>query len=455
MKSSGNDYLWEGPKKSYYLQQMVDYRDNMSRDVDGWFRKTKQSLEKVTKIMKSGINNLDLRIKEISNAWLKIIDDLEKRCEKDTQLIHQLVSKDLTVDYEKAHKKADGNNKDIFQDWMKEVLGEIQAHKTIQADKTDKGVSDARNNVITPLRQTWIDLEKSDVKKVSKVHSQAKKMLGKIESDLHASTKAYNKFDSLVKKNNKLNQSKKLQSKDTMKCALRLNVRVDRVYHKLKDLVILFDEMWDVYQGLLDNFCFHFLGQLDAFQNIVNGYTFPDDNEITNRPLKDIIFERGTNPKEFSEIFIQEDVEYIKSLAEFKGKEGLIEMLDKLYHPFTEAIDKYMRDNFVEQDTSKHNYFYWIVITEDLFLNIFKMEMIHGKRIPVGKAIVSESLDKIKIAFNESRRNVKISGNRPGSWSSGTVNFIYTSKENFNRVDELVKKGRNFVKDLAEEGKNA
>jgi hypothetical protein len=80
-----------------------------------------------------------------------------------------------------------------------------------------------------------------------------------------------------------------------------------------------------------------------------------------------------------------------------------------------------------------------------MFLNIFAMDVIHTKRVPTGKAIVSGPLHKIKLVFNESRRTATISGNRPGSWSNGKVVFQYTDKAHFLRIEELIKIGKSKI----------
>lgn len=94
---------------------------------------------------------------------------------------------------------------------------------------------------------------------------------------------------------------------------------------------------------------------------------------------------------------------------------------------------------------------YWITISQELFINIFEVKVQFERLQPVGKALLSECLDKVGWNVNKKKHILQITGCRPGSFFKAKVTIEYDSEEKSN-LEEIEAKIASGIKFIQESG---
>ena len=448
--SQKTPHFWEGSKVGLYFQELNNQRSQLIKEVDSWSLENEKGIDSVIELFSNGIANIKSKIDEMIGYWERTLKAIElDQTQQKKLVLKNAGSSNAKILASKENQVILNCKTEILFKWMNSFMLDIDHHNLEQSRAIDVGVQRVQKEVIAPLKTELQKIKKGSIAKSTIVEKKRVGLIAKVNKMRTKKKAALKKFLSIANANQSQNSKNKFGKKDTLKCLVRLAIKKGDIFSMLKELGYLLNEIWDDYGKVLESFTNSYFQHVDLYHLICKEYQFPGNREVNQRPFEGNQYLKRQDFKHFKTIFEQKDVLQIGTVTEAQDKQGIEELCSRLHVPFIQRFAWYVGESWMEQSTSGRNTFYWILISQELTISIFKLESNSQGKKPIGQAVVSDSLANVKLSFNESKRRCTVKGRCPGAlFFDGSKTFQFTDRSVFDRITELINSGKAFIQEI-------
>ena len=440
---------------SGYYKSRVPLNAGLSVDVETWCKQKMDFIELFAPLMRNGLENIERSFKWCDSVWNFTKKSLENCIAKDEEIAKNFKTTyvaDFTNEGKTKQKERDihvGDKNNMVENYMLETLEILDQHKENHHKIMTDNIQKVRNNILKPLNTHYLDFKGTHYPKFKKISTEMKNTGSKLFSAINDQKSALNKLRTLMKANADLNAKGLPVKKDTIKCLIRLSVFTSACYELLEMQKKYLVDAWKCYSAAMINMNAIIHKNLIEFYDCMSKYAFPTMPGAEINIFDQIIFQEDDVCSHLDSIFGPGDIEQIKKYSQKEGTEGLIDAVSSMKFNFLSTFEKYMGSFWFDKKNTKSNDYLFVNVTPDFYLNTFDTILIDDIRVPTGKAIISDKVEKVKTKAVEWKKEFILTGNQPGAWfSSGKSAFLMNDENEVKELKSILEIGKKKVTDF-------
>lgn len=439
-------YFWSDKGKLSYYIAVKENRENLMKKVEEWYSRSSETLAFILPLFTQGMENLQVKILEINSSWEIALNNFNNIVLNDEIYANDLDKYNLEEEYKNLFKdQINSDSKTVLNEVMNQILPCFYEHKNDQRAAVRSSLKRIKLEVITPLQIQIKELGEGKFEDAKLIYKKAQKWIKEVNTKLHTKKKCYNNFLSVVQDNQTATVNRKKVKKDTLASLILLSISIGDLLNSLTEIENMLIEKWQIYESLINTSTSSLLAYHKKFDEIMPDYIFPEllkNNKQKFIPLKkdriEIVYKITTLLKK-SQILkakekfeMQEDFTF-KDLCEYYRSE------------FLENFEDYIGKSWTLEDATTHKIF-WLTISQDLYINIFALEVKNGRIQSSGKPIISDIIHKVTIKVDEKEKILHVSGKQPGSFFKKKWKIKLLKGKEMKEIENCMQSGKDFVK---------
>ena len=436
-----------------YCKSTEGLKEELEKDAAGWVAKKIGFVEEMRSVIMGGVTNIEHCFKWCDSVWSSTKHSIEGVVERDaeigklynTKLAAEFLGEGKYKELEKDVHVEDRNSP--LEDYTAEALEIIDQHKKSHAQLIQSSTNEVQNSVLKPLNGNRLDFTGTHHPKFKALETKIINIRNDYQRNYELMRRACAKFKTVLASAKTSSRQGQPVANDPIKSLLRIHSRILDMYKNIHDMSDLLCQAWKDYQFAATQLNASLQKTLILFYSQMQKYAFPENPSTKINPFDSIAFQEPDLTHHMESIFNDKEIIILKKYSEKPGIEGFAEATHSDHIDFVTTFGKYLGHHWVDRRDSSDTAYLFVNVSPDLYVNVFQCIDFQGKQVPSGRAIISDRADKISTKKVDWKKELQISGRKPGSWfSSGKANVLMNNDEEVKDLTEQLDDARRKLK---------